>query len=195
MDRQISVFLLFILFTSGHSLKCNLCLEGSCRQETCDSGQTSCLSETYFHKSTFSLYNTSVKRCAPAGDCVSGFINLGSIKISSSCCNTDLCNDKDAPDPSNVPNGKQCYHCDGHNCSSILRCSGSEDRCFTATGDLGGMLLLAKGCVSKSACNATKLFSLLRISCCEGNLCNGAQSITQSFLFLCCSLLSFILLH
>uniref|UniRef100_A0A672JYU3 Snake toxin/toxin-like domain-containing protein n=1 Tax=Sinocyclocheilus grahami TaxID=75366 RepID=A0A672JYU3_SINGR len=132
-----------------------------------------------------------VKRCAPAGDCVSGFINLGSIKMSSSCCNTDLCNDKDAPDPSNVPNGKRCYHCDGHNCSSILHCAGSEDRCFTATG----MLLLAKGCVSKSVCNATELFSPLRISCCEGNMCNGAQSflcegnlcngaqnITQSFL-------------
>ncbi|KAL1246668.1 hypothetical protein QQF64_034401, partial [Cirrhinus molitorella] len=72
----------------------------------------------------------------------------------------------------------KCYHCDGHSCSNILSCSGSED-CFTATSDLKGMLLLAKGCVSKSFCNATKSLTLERISCCEANLCNGAQSIAK----------------
>ncbi|XP_052407931.1 urokinase plasminogen activator surface receptor-like [Carassius gibelio] len=182
----------------GHSLKCKWCPGSSCELETCYSGSTSCFSETQLIKSNISLPNASVLKvrgCAPVGDCVSGFINLGSRKVSSSCCNTDLCNNKDAPDPSNVSNGKQCYHCDGHSCSSILPCSGSEDRCFTATGDSVGMLLLAKGCVSKSFCNASKLLNLERISCCDGNLCNGAASVSQSFMFLCCSLLSFILLH
>uniref|UniRef100_A0A671PBY4 UPAR/Ly6 domain-containing protein n=1 Tax=Sinocyclocheilus anshuiensis TaxID=1608454 RepID=A0A671PBY4_9TELE len=53
---------------------------------------------------------------------------------------------------------------------------------------------VVKGCVSKDICDSM-VSSVEDISCCEGNLCNGAQSVTQSFLFLCCSLLSFILLH
>ncbi len=38
-------------------------------------------------------------------------------------------------DPSNVPNGKTCYSCDEKSCLNILSCSGSEDRCFKASGE------------------------------------------------------------
>uniref|UniRef100_A0A8C2K1G7 Lymphocyte antigen 6 family member M6 n=1 Tax=Cyprinus carpio TaxID=7962 RepID=A0A8C2K1G7_CYPCA len=138
----------------------------------------------------------TVKSCAPAS-CPSGSFNLGNIKLSSYCCSTDLCNDRNSPDPStNTPNGKTCYFCDGQNCSSIMTCSGSEDRCFNATASFGGQPVGVKGCVSKAICDAASLIPNVQgISCCSGNLCNGAQSVTQSFLFLCCSLLSFILLH
>ncbi|XP_042634549.1 prostate stem cell antigen-like [Cyprinus carpio] len=124
------------------------------------------------------------------------------------CCDTDLCNARDAPDPSvessstnfgipnDVPNGKKCFYCDLQSCSNIRDCSGSEDHCFTATTNFGSQSFAAKGCISKQACDASALLpSSQGITCCGGNLCNSVQSITQSFLFLCCSLLSFILLH
>uniref|UniRef100_A0A672KS24 Lymphocyte antigen 6 family member M7 n=1 Tax=Sinocyclocheilus grahami TaxID=75366 RepID=A0A672KS24_SINGR len=139
----------------------------------------------------------TAKGCALPIGCPSGSINLGIGKIASTCCNTDLCNSLDAPDPSIVPNGNKCYSCDGQSCSSTVSCSGSEDRCFKATGKFESQPLSVKGCVSKSICDIVSIFDTFvgGVSCCSGNLCNGAQSVTQSFLFLCCSLLSFILLH
>ncbi|XP_059363306.1 urokinase plasminogen activator surface receptor-like [Carassius carassius] len=123
-------------------------------------------------------------------------MNMGIAKTSLVCCNTDQCNIQDAPDPSSVPNGKTCYSCDEKSCSNILNCSGSEDRCFKATTSVGGQSIVVKGCVSKSICDAeTSVRDVQGFSCCEGNLCNGAQSVSQSFMFFCCSLLSFILLH
>ncbi|XP_026089870.1 urokinase plasminogen activator surface receptor-like [Carassius auratus] len=129
-------------------------------------------------------------------DCASGSMNIGLGEMSFLCGNTDLCNVRDAPDPSNVPNGKKCYYCDGQSCSNPLSCSGSEDRCFTATGIFEGLSKVVKGCVSKSVCDASaSVGDVQGVKCCEGNLFNSANGVTQSFLFLCCSLLSFILLH
>uniref|UniRef100_A0A672PPE0 Snake toxin/toxin-like domain-containing protein n=1 Tax=Sinocyclocheilus grahami TaxID=75366 RepID=A0A672PPE0_SINGR len=121
--------------------------------------------------------NVKLKHCV--SDCVNGSMNVGIVRTSSVCCDTDLCNVHDAPDPNSLaPNGKKCYSCDGQSCSNILRCTGSEDHCITS---FEGQLMVLKDVQSAS--------------CCEGNLCNSAESITQSFLFLCGSLLSFILLH
>ncbi|XP_059398507.1 urokinase plasminogen activator surface receptor-like [Carassius carassius] len=193
MDLQISV-LLFVLFTGGHSLDCYDCSNpmSSCDQsKQCTSEFTNCFSATATVNST----TVKFKSCAPSV-CPSGSINLGIGRISTLCCNTDLCNKQDAPDPStNTPNGKKCYYCDGNSCSNTVSCSGTEDRCFNATVP-GVQSQGFKGCVSKSLCDATQLVpGVESVSCCEGDLCNGAQSVTQSFLFLCCSLLSFILLH
>ncbi|XP_016118667.1 urokinase plasminogen activator surface receptor-like [Sinocyclocheilus grahami] len=201
MDLQISVFLLFILFTAGHSLSCYECrfnLTGSCanqNEKTCPSGFSKCMSTTTEVK--VGGINAKVKAKDCAVDCVSGSMNLGTAKTSLACCNTDRCNVQDAPDPStSAPNGKTCYSCDEKSCSNILSCSGSEDRCFKATGTIGGQSTVVKGCLSKSICDAeTSVRDVQSASCCEGNLCNSAESVTQSFLFLCCSLLSFILLH
>ncbi|CAM4420548.1 unnamed protein product [Leuciscus chuanchicus] len=140
-----------------------------------------------------------VKKCAPSSDCENRSINIGSVKLSSYCCGTDMCNDQDAPDFSDTPNGNKCYFCDGESsCLNVLSCSGSEDRCIIGTETNADQTLVMKGCASKSACDAGTLLSsvgLESISCCKGNLCNGAQSVTQSFLFLGCSLLSYFLLH
>ncbi|XP_073680151.1 urokinase plasminogen activator surface receptor-like [Garra rufa] len=162
MDLQVSVFLLFILFTAVNN-------------------------------ST----TIAAKSCALPIGCPSGSINFGIGKIASSCCNTDLCNAQNAPDASVVPNGKTCYYCDGQSCSNTLSCSGSEDRCIKATANLGGQSIVVKGCISKSVCDAVSILDSFvgGVSCCEGNMCNNAISVTQSFLFLCGSLLSFILLH
>uniref|UniRef100_A0A8C2AHB0 UPAR/Ly6 domain-containing protein n=1 Tax=Cyprinus carpio TaxID=7962 RepID=A0A8C2AHB0_CYPCA len=199
MDLQISVFLLFVLFTAGHSLSCYECmgLTGSCADQkvkTCPSGFSKCMSLTTAVQSGGFSAKVKIKDCAP--DCAIGSMNFGIGKTSLACCNTDQCNVQDAPDPTNAPNGKKCYSCDGNTCSNTVSCSGTEDRCFNATVTVGVQSQVFKGCVSKSLCDATTLIPTLgSVSCCEGNLCNGAQSITQSFLFLCCSLLSFILLH
>ncbi|XP_067232164.1 urokinase plasminogen activator surface receptor-like isoform X2 [Chanodichthys erythropterus] len=198
MDLQISVFLLFILFTAGHSLSCYECngLTGSCAGQTvktCPSGSSKCMSLTAITQAEISV-KVKIKDCAPA--CQNGSMNFGISTLTSSCCDTDQCNLQDAPDHSNVPNGKKCYSIDLKNRTNTVSCSGTEDRCIKATGTLGGQSVVVKGCASKSICDATTpVPNVQDISCCEGNLCNGAQSVSQSFLFLCCSLLSYFLLH
>ncbi|KAK2872305.1 hypothetical protein Q8A67_022202 [Cirrhinus molitorella] len=115
---------------------------------------------------------------------------------------TDKKNDHSSVmDLSSLKNGKSCYTCDWEDCSKTLSCWGNEDYCFTtyetSSSDHSNPPLTYKGCVSKSACDRPGLLvgSNGNATCCLGNLCNGAQSVTQSFLFLCCSLLPFILLH
>ncbi|KAK2872355.1 hypothetical protein QQF64_018048 [Cirrhinus molitorella] len=199
MNLQISLFLLFVIFAAGQSLSCYECsgLMGSCTNQmvkTCPRGFSKCLSSTAVVHVGGITAKAKIKECA--ADCASGSMNIGPGKISFACCNTDRCNVQDAPDPSNVPNGKKCYSCDEKSCSNILSCSKTEDRCFTATGTFSGQSTVVKGCVSKSICDAERsVRDIESASCCEGNLCNGAQSVTQSFLFVCCSLLSIILLH
>ncbi|KAF4098874.1 hypothetical protein G5714_020904 [Onychostoma macrolepis] len=172
MDLQISVFLLFILFTAGHSFSCYECsgLMGSCAAQNvkaCPSGFSKCMSSTTVAQVGEISSKVKIKACA--ADCVSGSMNLGIAKTSFACCNTDRCNLQDAPDPSNVPNGKTCYFCDEKSCSNILSCSGSEDRCFKATGTFGGQSTVIKGCVSKSICDAeTSVRDVQGASCCEG---------------------------
>ncbi|XP_051733842.1 urokinase plasminogen activator surface receptor-like isoform X2 [Ctenopharyngodon idella] len=199
MDLQISVFLLFILFTAGHSLSCYECmgLTGSCADQTvkkCPSGSSQCESSTAVVQ--FGDISSKLKAKDCASTCESGSMNLGTVKATTSCCNTELCNLQDPPDHSDVPNGKTCYSCEGQSCTTILSCSGTEDRCIKATVAAGDQSVSVKGCASKSVCDATtSVAGVSSISCCEGNLCNGAQSVSQSFLFLCCSLLSYFLLH
>ncbi|XP_067232173.1 urokinase plasminogen activator surface receptor-like isoform X2 [Chanodichthys erythropterus] len=169
---------------------------GSCadqKVQTCPSGSSQCMSTTSVTQVGISS-KVSAKSCAVA--CQNVSINFDILKMTSSCCDTDLCNAKDNSDPStNVPNGKKCFSCDGNSCLNIMSCSGTEDRCIEATEASGGQSVVLKGCASKSICDSASLFGVNGISCCEGNLCNGDQSVSQSFLFLCCSLLSYFLLH
>ncbi|XP_048009904.1 putative uncharacterized protein DDB_G0282133 [Megalobrama amblycephala] len=181
MDLQISVFLLFILFTAGHSLICYNCtslngtsLNGTCTNQTvqtCSNG-SQCESST-----EVSQYGniTKFRRCAD--DCKNGSKNTGVLKMTSYCCNTDRCNEHDSPDPSNVTNGKTCFSCDGQNCTTKLNCSGSDDYCFTQTEASGNQSVVLKGCVSKYFCDfSTSVSNDTVIGCCEGNLCNGAAN-------------------
>ncbi|KAK7143126.1 hypothetical protein R3I93_014330 [Phoxinus phoxinus] len=71
-----------------------------------------------------------------------------------------------------------------------MDCSGSQDRCIEGTATFNGQTFPINGCANKAACESVASFW-----CCEGNLCNGAQCVTQSVLFLCCSLLSYFLMH
>ncbi|XP_026106006.1 urokinase plasminogen activator surface receptor-like [Carassius auratus] len=182
MDIQISAFLLFVLFTAGHSLSCYQCWDDTryCMDLgniTCPNGSSGCMSETTVWK----FNSTKVKSKYCTDYCASGSWNTGFAHTSYSCCDTDLCNLQDAPDPStNTTNGKKCYYCDGQNCSNTVNCSGSEDHCFTViTVNFNESETTIKGCISNSSCdNATTSSSL--ISCCEGDLCNIPQNVTQN---------------
>uniref|UniRef100_A0A8C1S8A0 Uncharacterized protein n=1 Tax=Cyprinus carpio TaxID=7962 RepID=A0A8C1S8A0_CYPCA len=187
-------------------------LTGSCADQkvkTCPSGSYISMSLTTVTQVSkcniiyrYLCISTKVKLKYCAGDCQSGSINIGIAITLSVCCDADLCNSQDAP---GILNGAEClfircykeylrYSCDGQSFSNILSCSGSEEHCISKEGDQ--TLMVLKDCVSKSMCNTkTSVRDVQSVSCCEGNLCNGVQSITQSFLFLCCSLISFILLH
>ncbi|XP_073679982.1 uncharacterized protein [Garra rufa] len=212
MDLQISVFLLFIFFTGGHSLKCYECesMTGSCAAQTVKE----CPEENICSSSITINGNSKhkVKGCVPSNTCIVAYSIAGN--KSYSCCSTDLCNARDALDPSevfgpsvfpnfpNVPdypsdaNGKKCYNCVRQNCSNIINCPGNADHCLTASGAYGGSSFKLKGCLSRASCDSlTSNPYIQSASCCAEDLCNSAKSVNQSFLFLCCSLLSFILLH
>ncbi|ROJ30556.1 hypothetical protein DPX16_1535 [Anabarilius grahami] len=210
MDLQISVFLLFILFTAGtktnsfynvpgykyrsfwSSRYCYECMDdlrGSCVKKAvkCPFGFSECFSSTTVIELGFLGLNTDVMKKTCTVGCRSGSLNFGNVKTSTSCCGTDFCNAKD-PDPrKNTPNGNKCYYCDDQSCSNILSCSGTEDRCLTSTVSLGGPPLVVKGCISKSLCDTPTSTDIPEFSCCEGNLCNGdkhaTQGVTQSSMY------------
>ncbi|KAK7143121.1 hypothetical protein R3I93_014325 [Phoxinus phoxinus] len=184
MDLQLSVFLLFILFTAGHSLSCYVCSNptGSCVGQqtvtTCTDASPQCTSSIIGAQVEGISSTGNTKACAAA--CLSQSFNFGIVRTTVSCCNTDLCNLADVPEP--VATGKSCYYCDGQSCSNTVKCAGIEDRCINGTASASGQSTVAKGCVSKSLCDATTSVSVGfgNATCCEGNLCNGAQSVTQT---------------
>ncbi|NP_001373263.1 lymphocyte antigen 6 family member M2 precursor [Danio rerio] len=197
MDKQIAVFLLFVIFTTGHSLSCYQC-NSSCvnlTETACSSGTTMCESTTMIPQLADLGTNKTFKGCA--ADCGNGSINFSIVMIFSECCNSDRCNIQDAQDSNtDALNGNTCYYCDeSNNCFNVLNCSGSDDLCVTATGTIEGQEMTLKGCASSSICVAVTSIGLAQnISCCSENLCNGAKSVTQSFLFLCFPLIIFILM-
>ncbi|XP_073693796.1 lymphocyte antigen 6E-like [Garra rufa] len=99
MDLQISVFLLFLLFTAGHSLRCYKCSNpiGSCADptvETCPSGSSKCSKITTVMEVGSAKGTSIVKGCAPA-DCKTGTEQILAGSISIQCCDSDLCNAAD----------------------------------------------------------------------------------------------------
>uniref|UniRef100_A0A9J7Y9D4 UPAR/Ly6 domain-containing protein n=1 Tax=Cyprinus carpio carpio TaxID=630221 RepID=A0A9J7Y9D4_CYPCA len=200
MHLRVSIVLLSILLTGGFSLDCYNCHDqqgGPCSKSTCYAEPAKCVSSKGVQYIAGTKVEFISKSCSETFQCKNWSISTGSWRknYAVQCCNTDFCNEQDAPDlSSHNPNGKRCYTCDWEDCSKTLSCWGNEDYCFTSKGRQG----VTKGCTSKFICDQDYGKFLLQndgVSCCSGNLCNGAQSVTQSFLFLCCSLLSFILLH
>ncbi|RXN35946.1 RNA exonuclease NEF-sp [Labeo rohita] len=154
----------------------NSCVE---RPVICPIGFSNCMSTTTILQIGDTHMEMNQKECIE--DCQDTSMNLGISKSAFSCCGTRLCNSRDAPDPrTNAPNGRTCYYCDGQSCSNTVSCSGSEDRCITATGTDRGLPTLVKGCASKHICGARKCSFIQNASCCEGDLCNGDSSVTQA---------------
>ncbi|XP_066528935.1 phospholipase A2 inhibitor gamma subunit B-like [Hoplias malabaricus] len=200
MKLQITLLLVCGLYPSVLSLNCYQCIpdpSGTCtdRQTACPS---QCVSATVAVNVAGQQNEISTKGCASAAECVSGSLNLGIVKttINTQCCSTDLCNSQKPPAlPSKPPNGKQCYYCIDKDCSGTVDCLGDEDQCISATVNAAGVQVKMKGCATRSICNApTGSMQTAGISgdlsCCSGNLCNGAEGVKISLLFVLVPLLS-----
>ncbi|XP_036448327.1 ly-6/neurotoxin-like protein 1 [Colossoma macropomum] len=143
----------------------------------------------------------NMKGCAAAGQCVSGSLNLGLVKTSlnSKCCSTDLCNSNKAPAlPKGSPNGRKCYACADDDCFRTVDCEGDEDQCISGRVSVGGAQMKMKGCASRSFCTADASSMKATgvtgsVTCCEGNLCNGAEGVKLSLLIMLVPLISSIL--
>ncbi|KAG9269195.1 urokinase plasminogen activator surface receptor-like isoform X1 [Astyanax mexicanus] len=139
--------------------------------------------------------DVQMKKCATSPECVSGSMNLGAVKMSlnTKCCSTDFCNSQSVP---GSPNGRKCYTCDNNDCTGIVDCEGDEDHCINIKSEKE-----RNCCVSRSMCTGQASMPTAGVSgslsCCQGNLCNGAESMisVQSSLHspLKCSLVFFLL--
>ncbi|XP_042628404.1 urokinase plasminogen activator surface receptor-like [Cyprinus carpio] len=141
--------------------------------------------------------SSTTKTCADNASCVTGSMNSGQSKVTlnSQCCTTDYCNNVNAPDlPQKPLNGKKCFSCNATtDCTRTLACEGDETQCFITTAEVDGKNVTTKGCSSRLLCgNGTLALGLpvqpygfgAYMKCCEGNLCNGAQSLRVYFLML-----------
>ncbi|XP_037533158.1 urokinase plasminogen activator surface receptor-like [Nematolebias whitei] len=149
----------------------------------------------------FKLVSVQSKKCASAQECVDGSINLGVLKIvtSSQCCNTSYCNAKDIPEPTSfTENGRRCLSCEGLECGRTLNCAKNEDYCIKSTMKKDGQKLTMKGCASKLMCQDkyiadAQVSTGAEISCCQGDYCNSARSISAELLLLFVPLVTLIL--
>ncbi|KAA0720588.1 hypothetical protein E1301_Tti022234 [Triplophysa tibetana] len=92
MDLRITIALLFILITGGHSLKCYVCSKvqnGVCNTtETCAAGLSKCSNGTL----TAPDGPSTNKSCSTKDWCVNATVPVNSSLL---CCDTDLCNGTD----------------------------------------------------------------------------------------------------
>ncbi|KAI7795820.1 putative urokinase plasminogen activator surface receptor-like [Triplophysa rosa] len=204
MDLYIFAILLFTLFAGGHSLKCYQCANGtsSCvgAETKCSALFTACASATVVASAGNNVVISKVKSCNSPLSCGNGSINFGIARatVSMQCCTTDLCNTQDVPASNTTDvNGKQCYYCDANSCSNKLKCLGTEDYCIKAKANIDPLPGTVKGCVSKSICDITSLVpdGYVDISCCQGDLCNSAKSITLNLLLLSWPFFFYTLFH
>ncbi|XP_053542046.1 urokinase plasminogen activator surface receptor [Ictalurus punctatus] len=205
MKSQVILLLICMLFSKALSLTCQQCIYPL--SATCTDTQTcadQCLtSTTSVYMSGAKVSDVNVKTCGTADTCVTGSMNLGVMKMvnNAKCCQTDLCNTETLPaSPKQAPNGRSCYSCDANSCSGTVNCEGSEDRCISVSVQQGKDTISMKGCVSKSFCAApgttsTSGIGISNVQCCEGNLCNGAENFTLSFLLMIVPLLSSVLFY
>ncbi|XP_056619220.1 urokinase plasminogen activator surface receptor-like [Triplophysa dalaica] len=198
MALQCSIVLLIcVFFTKALALDCYGCYldseTGICTTYTkaCESECSSMTTTAYAGEIKHSQIQ---KSCGGPSACLTGSINYGPsrVTINSQCCKTHLCNSQDAPDlPRKPSNGKTCFTCDDSTCSKILHCEGDENHCFTVTAEANGKQITLGGCSSNLFCgnypsrlNDSRIFGRsisYNMKCCEGNLCNSAQSMSGFF--------------
>ncbi|KAF7696310.1 urokinase plasminogen activator surface receptor-like [Silurus meridionalis] len=201
MMTQVTLLLICMLFPQAWSLNCYECVLGitNCQEKSCPDKCLTATTSVYVDNTKISDVN--IQSCSTADSCISGSMNLGKMKVTNNgkCCSTPLCNTEKLPALQRQSvNGRMCYTCDDKGCYGTVNCEGDEDRCISLTVQQGSNALSMKGCVSKSFCVAsgsasTPGLGVSNIQCCDGNLCNGAESYKLSFLLMLVPLLSSIL--
>ncbi|XP_045068563.1 urokinase plasminogen activator surface receptor-like [Coregonus clupeaformis] len=202
----IVTILVSVLLHKAYSLKCFECTPG--QSGTCTDKQIDCPNPTQCGNTRITSYmgdtklvDVNAKSCAVPTESFSVNFGISRTTFASKCCNTDLCNSQSVPESTKpTPNGKKCFTCTGTDCTSALSCLGDEDRCISTSVNTGGKKMTMKGCASKRICVGEVSGALgpamgVDMKCCEGNLCNNAQSIGLSLLLLVTSMVSVALFH
>ncbi|KAB5546707.1 hypothetical protein PHYPO_G00075100 [Pangasianodon hypophthalmus] len=217
MELQVTLILSCLLFSTALALQCYQCI--SSPSGNCESTVTYCPDQCGSMTTTMNMggtfMNISVKSCMAATQCINGSIhvmNQLTANIITECCTTDLCNTETPPVLMNeTSNGQKCYTCVGENCTmdcqgghcintlETVDCVGNEDRCINMTVSAFGLTIAMEGCATKSVCDMAAVQEMMGlgadVQCCEGNLCNAAESFTLSFLLMLIPLLSSILFY
>ncbi|XP_034167489.2 phospholipase A2 inhibitor and Ly6/PLAUR domain-containing protein-like [Pangasianodon hypophthalmus] len=205
MKFQLTLLLISMLFSEVLSLMCQQCI--SLGIIPCTSTQINCSNQcasatVSVYTSVTKVINVSMQTCSMPDMCVNGSLNTGTVNLinSAKCCSTDLCNNETLPAlPQQSPNGMMCYTCDPKGCSRALSCVGDQNFCISMSVQQGDSTVSMKGCASKSICDTVRPssqgFAVVSVQCCEGNLCNSAESFTLSFLLTLVHLLSSILFY
>ncbi|XP_017343372.1 phospholipase A2 inhibitor and Ly6/PLAUR domain-containing protein isoform X2 [Ictalurus punctatus] len=218
MELQVTLILSCLLFSTALALQCYLCVpdpSGNCENTVMDCPDQ-CGSMTLTMNIGGTIKNISTKSCMSATECVNGSVNLADLMsiTNTKCCTTDLCNEETPPALTNQPsNGQRCYACAGETCSGdcqgrdcintieTVDCVGNEDRCINITVSAFGFTTSMEGCATKSVCDSAPARNLMGlgiatgVQCCEGYLCNIAESNTLSFLVMLVPLLSSIIFY
>uniref|UniRef100_A0A8C1NUX1 UPAR/Ly6 domain-containing protein n=2 Tax=Cyprinus carpio TaxID=7962 RepID=A0A8C1NUX1_CYPCA len=199
MALHIILLLTTVFFSKALTLKCYGCSPdsaGACTQTLTCPSRCGYMTTNVFVDGK-KVGSSTTKTCADNASCVTGSMNSGQSKVTlnSQCCTTDYCNNVNAPDlPQKPLNGKKCFSCNATtDCTRTLACEGDETQCFITTAEVDGKNVTTKGCSSRLLCgNGTLALGLpvqpygfgAYMKCCEGNLCNGAQSLRVYFLML-----------
>lgn len=201
-------FVLFFgcaLFSTALTLRCFECTPNA-NGTPCTDKVTDCVGDSQCGAMRITAFmgdkkvsDMTMKSCAVPGQYINGSVNLGvtRTRIRNKYCTTDLCNMNTSDSSIRSPNGKKCFTCQ-QDCKATLDCMGDEDYCVSALIGVMGKTILMKGCASEIICSggSTGVIQSTDLNCCQGNLCNNAQSSSSSVLLLqVASVLSVALLN
>ncbi|XP_060708615.1 uncharacterized protein LOC132833946 [Hemiscyllium ocellatum] len=191
MQLLQSVLIICAFVAEVQSLTCLSC---NVQNRTCKTIQTSCPPGINSCITTSISMNTGgIKQFVffkDCGVCVQNTsLQFGLINIEQKCksCSSNLCNDHPFEEGPSILNGLECHtnSPEDSNAMNIVKCTGIQDRCITASGNFGGIKMELRGCASSIACQAIDQSQMgMQLSytgkCCETKLCNKAVLFTGS---------------
>ncbi|GCC21355.1 hypothetical protein chiPu_0019824 [Chiloscyllium punctatum] len=185
MQLLQSVLIICAFVAEVQSLTCLSCTAPSHTCETtqtsCRPGINSCITMSVSTNAGGMKQFMILKNCGVCEQNTS--LQFGSMNVAEICksCSSNLCNNHPFEEgPSNL-NGFECYtnSPEDSNARSIVKCTGTQDHCLTASSSFGGVKMELRGCASSAACQViNQSITGMQLSytgnCCETKLCNKA---------------------